>query len=551
MKKTLFFLITLSAAIPGLQAQSSGDDLVLKAMQDEMTRDLNEFHFPGHEKPFFLMFGVKDRKTNTISASLGSILQSVENQDRFRSTARVLVGDYDFNDESLEDDHTTPATESNIELPLDNDYLGIRRSFWSSTEAVYRSAARNFERNKEALHDTGKKLQEIPHKSFVRSKPVILLSPAPEDIFDKIAWESRVKELSSLFENHPLITNSSVVVNYSRGTRYMTNSEGTRIKTPFSIVSFAALALSKSPEGERSVNAVMHIAARPEQLPDQSQLKKEIGDLILRMEQQSAIPKLETDYSGPVLLIGRPVAEAFLSSLLLGRGGIAASDNVPSLKGVQFDMESGSNESYLKKNVLNEEISVTARPHLKTFGGVDLLGSFEADDEGVVPPNEIRLVDHGVLKMLLDNRTSTGIGSTVSGFTSGPGVLHIQVEAKNSEKVLKKKLIEAAKKQKLEYAIIYRNNGEGKSNDVYKVHVKDGREELIRGARIEQISAKELRRLMGASENYVAHNIGNPVSNQSMISVIAPSAMLIDDIEVGRLRMPIIKDDDYVSSPVK
>src|SRR5882724_3570384 len=95
----LIFAIVIKISILELTAQQSPDDVVLKAMKDEINRNLTELKLPDFEKPFFIMYGISDQKNYSISATLGSITRLSENQSRFRSTTRILVGDYDFNDE--------------------------------------------------------------------------------------------------------------------------------------------------------------------------------------------------------------------------------------------------------------------------------------------------------------------------------------------------------------------------------------------------------------------------------------------------------------------
>ncbi|HZI24468.1 MAG TPA: hypothetical protein VFD46_05300, partial [Chryseolinea sp.] len=84
-------------------AQEKSGDVILKAMQDELSRNMSELKLPPYDKPFFIMYGIQDQKTYTITSTLGSIVSSTEKAFRFKSNTRVLVGDYAFNDESLED----------------------------------------------------------------------------------------------------------------------------------------------------------------------------------------------------------------------------------------------------------------------------------------------------------------------------------------------------------------------------------------------------------------------------------------------------------------
>lgn len=76
------------------------------------------------------------------SASLGALLAS--NQQRNRSWySRVLVGSYFLNDENFYNHFEGASFDPGYERPpLEDDYWGIRRSFWLATNNIYKTAAR-------------------------------------------------------------------------------------------------------------------------------------------------------------------------------------------------------------------------------------------------------------------------------------------------------------------------------------------------------------------------------------------------------------------------
>lgn len=539
-----------------IQASGQSDDVLLKAMQDEITRNLNELKLPDYEKPFFLMYGVVDQKTYSISASMGSLSRSSVSPERFKSTTRVLVGDYSFNDESLEDNQSRSTGVPQIPIPEDDDYSGIRRSFWASTDQVYRDAARVFERNKESLKETGKPLEEVPHRSFAKIKPVTIIGSMTPFDFKKEEWEAKARKLSELFLNHPSIANSGVIINYIEGYRYLVNTEGAKVKTPFSVAVFRAIGFGKGKDGEQTLKGISFVAKTPDKLPDDQRLTSEINLMIEQLEGQSKLPKFSEEYSGPVLVMGQAVAEVFSSSQFGGNESIMASDNIPKLTGYQYDTEF-SLETKIGKPVVSELISVTAKPKLKSYNGVDLLGSYDVDSEGVVPDDQVKVIEHGVLKTLLNNRTLTKSNQVANGFASGVGVIEVTVDSKETGKSLKKKLIQSAKKQKLEYAIIVRSSGSSglRLLDVYRVSVADGKEELFRGAALGRITNKNMKHILGASEKYQAYNIGNlnnvsTASGSGIVSLIVPEAILFDDTEVTKMHLPSVKEEDYVSNPL-
>jgi hypothetical protein len=175
----------------------------------------------------------------------------------------------------------------------------------------------------------------------------------------------------------------------------------------------------------------------------------------------------------------------------------------------------------------------------------------------VVPADEFTLVEKGVLKNLMNNRTLTDARQSANGFGDGPGVIEVTINQKNSEKALKDKLIAQAKKEGLDYAIIVRDEpyfGQGLVN-VYKVNVRDGKEEFVRNAILNPGNLKTLKRILGASGKSQAYNLaGNDNGlglDVGMVSYIVPDALLLEEMELQPFRMPLLKEEVFVKSPLK
>lgn len=546
----VFCLVCLYAA----NAQT--EDLILRAMQDELNRNSKELSLPGFEKPFFIMYGLVEQKSMIVSATLGALMNSIEDRNRYKSTTRILVGGYEFNDESLEDNLFSSPTAMEISLPLDDDYWGIRRSFWITTDNVYRSAARHFEKHKQTLKETGKPLAEIPHRSFAKVAVQRIIQTQTPSNYHRADWETKVKELSSFFKQQPNIHNSVVFVSFVEGHKYLVNTEGLVTKIPFSNATISAFAQSKDEKGKFSMERISHEAKTLDKLPSMDQLKADIAGMVKKMEAEKNTVELTEEYNGPVLLEGISVAETFASTIVQGREGIFANDNIAKLKGFQYDEESISSDGKIGKSIVNNLISVKAKPFLTTFNGIDLLGHFQIDQEGVRPPDELTIIENGVLKNLLNNRTLTNPNQVANGFSDGPGVVEVTIAQKDSDKTLKEKLLAQAKKEGLQFALILRDGSSRMGFvDAYKVDVNTGKEEQVKNVTLRQTGFKTWKRILGASEKYAAHNLGGQGfgrnGGQNHTSWIVPQAVLLEEAEVQPIKMPSLKEEEYVSSPLK
>ena len=555
--RTFLYIVLIALTLPhDTNGQSKHEDVILQAMQDELDRNMKELRLPDHEKPFFIMYNVQDQTSYDITATLGSIVQSSERPARFKSNTRILVGDYSFNDESLDDNLTSAPSALEISLPIDADYLGIRRALWSSTDKVYRDAARHFLKHQQTLKESRKKLEEIPHRSFAKGEATKLVSTVEPYAFDRSAWESTLKKLSAIFLKHPDILYSGVVIQFSEGHNYMVNSEGVVAKIPFQKTSLIVIAQGKNKDGEFVVDQIIHEARTPDKLPSADKLQGDIEKMISGISLQLTLPKLEDEYNGPVLLEGPAVAGVFSTVLFEGAETVFANDFVPRISGLQYSGNNQGMDNKVGKNILNESVTVKAKPRLRSYGGTELFGSFDIDDEGISPPDDLMIVENGVLRNLLNDRTITNVNQTANGFGSGAGVVEVTTTFKNTEKELKEKLLSAAKAEGLDFALIIRQSPllMGVVN-VYKVSVTTGKEELMRNALLSEVNFRTLRRLLGASGKYQAHNLNtskflNPGSSGPGISCIVPEAILLGSLEVKPFEMPALKEEDYVSNPL-
>ena len=255
------------------------------------------------------------------------------------------------------------------------------------------------------------------------------------------------------------------------------------------------------------------------------------------------------------MLLGSAVADVFASVLFRGKESLMASDHIRKLTGYQYDDEAVSMDSKIGKPVLNEAISIKAKPKLTSYKGTTLMGSYQVDDEGIVPADELVVVEKGVLKNLMNNRTITHTSQQANGFDSGGGVLEVSLNFQDTEKTLKEKLIAKAKSEGLDFAFIVRESsaiGMG-VRVIYRVDVADGKETVVRNALLETNGFKTFKRIMGSSSGYHAFNLGGDDFGRSLSQIssyIVPDALLLEEMDIKPFPMPTLKEEHYVSNPM-
>lgn len=526
-------------------------DVIKQAMRDELNRSMKELSYQGYEKPFFISYTLNDYKVFSAMATLGALTRTSDLPGR-QTSVRVLVGGYDFNDESLDNNLYSSPSGNELPVPLTDDYFGIRRAFWGSTDEVYKSAAKQFEKNRSILKDQNKKLEEIPHRHLAKVPTIKISQPPFSAPFNSHALEKLVKDLSAVFKAYPAIDVSRVMASFRRETTYFVNSEGTETQITSTTVNLEVIAQSQTEKGEPLLTQIEFKASAPEKLPAADELLKKVKALADNLMTQRTSKVFEDEYTGPALLLGPSVAELVMTGLFT-REGLTASNNIGNTEGYRFDSNFSLDEKVGKK-IVSEGLLVMAQPKLKKFGSIDLLGAFEVDNEGVSPPEEIVLIENGILKNLLNDRTITRPNQVANGHGAGPGVISVKFNKQYSESELKAKLIEKAKEEGLDFAIIIRDVRTirmGGLYNVYKVAVKDGKEELLLSAILEFSGLKTLRKISAATSAMQAYNFSSGVQNQKVTSWIVPSGMLVDEIELKPSNLPFFKDEVYVQSPLK
>jgi hypothetical protein len=178
-------------------------------------------------------------------------------------------------------------------------------------------------------------------------------------------------------------------------------------------------------------------------------------------------------------------------------------------------------------------------PLAKDFKGTPLIGGYAIDEEGV-PAQKVTLVENGKLKDLLMSRRpgpdfdkSNGHGRASFLADARPTMSNLFISSTEtlSREDLKKKFLEECRSEKLEFCIVVRQMdnpslslmrqedftgllasfGGNAATDrlplvVYKVYAKDGREELVRGARITGFGPRSLRNIAGIGNDDFVYN---------------------------------------------
>jgi len=581
VKKALLTGVALAAILLCAAAPPAPNDVQLRAMSDELARS-KTLQLNNLDKPYFIQYAIGDTEQVLISANLGGITSSTEGRFRPAQLA-VRVGSYQF-------DNTNSIYSRALRfgsLPIDDDYLVFRNQLWIATDALYKSSSEQITRKRNALREIAE-----PDKTpdLAPAKPVEIMQPPVKLQINRKSWEDALRRASSRFTDYPGLVDSLVRLRAISSTYRLVNTEGTVIRVPQELTDLLVRAAALAPDGSRVWNHRLITVLHASQLPAPGEISKMVETVAAETSELAKAP-VENDYSGPVLFEQEAAAQMMASvlsdALRLHRKPLAApGGNSPQV------LESVW-AARLNAKVAPEWLTISDDPLQAQFKGTPLAGHYQVDDEGV-PAERVLLVDKGALKGFLASRepvreysASNGHGRLPGNYGSEAAVignLFVHADQTVSESQMKSKLIAMVKAAGLKYGLVIRRldfpstasleeltsmarqlqkSGYARTLNspslAYRVY-PDGREELVRGLRFRDFSAKDLRDVAMASDRpFVLNYINNGSSfnhldsggDATSSSVICPS-LLFDSLDLARSenepgKLPIVAPPSLIA----
>ncbi len=591
MRKTIIILISLICTLSAL-SQDKHDE-IMQAMKDELKRNIEELVLPGLEAPFYISYTLGDMEIAHFGANLGNIVS--DNSEKFKTqNTFLLVGSYERANNNYYDVNTLYRRPGSFTIPTEASYTGVRRSFWKSTDSNYKAAAETLEAKKSAIENQNISGTEINLPDFSSSEAVKERIFKPKILINTAILKELAKEASAVFKDFPEITDSYVSAYHYNTYIYFHNSEGSEISYPLSYTALMINAEIITEDGKKLFDHKHYLSTFPHQLPSVEEVKNQVGNLAKELIALRNASVFNDYYSGPVLIENQAVSEYIIqqvfgenNALIARRRPVLQNEQVAALLS-NFSLTNRL-ETRIDRRIVDRGISIFSSPDLNSYEGKFLVGHYPFDAEGI-KTHETTLVENGILKNFLHNRvpTQTSSGSNASqrlGISHktfrtilAPGVIRLQSDETYSKDELKQKLIEIARDEDLDYAIIIRkfeyDISERKSEQtrsgadrdlmsrplyIYKVNLDDGSEELIRGAEVSGLSIRSLNRISGTSEGVYIYNglkkLHSRTSNRGSfqgipVSVISPDAILFNELEIVEESSSSTQRPPAVESPL-
>jgi len=579
-------LLASSMASAAFAQAPADNDHTMQAMKDEMARAKSrlELQITKGDKPvrpYFIEFRLLDMDIREMVGEFGALLNANHTRSRIMQV-NARVGDYKLDSSNfVGEDAFRGFIGSNGTVGIDRDYDSLRQDLWIATDQAFKEAAETYSRKQAYLSSLAR---QSDIDDFARVETIQHVEPLATSDWSNRNWEQEARDTSSALRAFPLIFESRVTYYLVYTTEYLLTSEGTEVRANRSFAAIEAGMNALAKDGMQVAHYYSTYAPRPADLPSVDEVKKGLnvaGSELMAMRAAAPAP----DYTGPVLFESRAaaalVAEVLGPSLSGARPPLAFQpvvDQLMSSLGARSDW-SGKVDS----RVLPGTVSLIDDPGAKDHKGTLLVGGYAIDQEGV-PSQKVTIVDSGKLKDLLMSRRpgpdfSKSNGHARSSFLADPKPTMSNLFFSSTETVskddLKKKFVDECRSEKLDFCIVVREMdnpalslmhqedftallasfGGNAATDrlplvVYKLYPADGREELVRGARITGFSPRSLRNIAGIGDDDFVYNymqsqvtgiagtaLGAFGSAQSGLpaAVVAPS-LLFEEVEIRGAR---------------
>lgn len=542
------FPVANQAAEPQTQnslknALLAADDPMSHAFEDEISRSMTHLKLGSNPPPYFMSYLGRDQEHLTIYGAFGA-LDLVDRSHNRYITADVRTGDYALDSSS----HAADGFFFPNEGPLEDNYDAIRHTLWLLTDSGYKTAIESLGKKRAQLEQ--KNVENRP-RALSQTDRVISMQKAAHLSGDLKTCKELVKDVSNVYRQFPRIIDSNVYYFERARTRWFANSEGSLNREGETGCVFGINAIAESKDGMRVGDVQLFTVPSPDQLPSAADLKKHACEFASRLIEIADAPTIE-DYHGPILFEKQAAAELFgqtLAPKLVNNGNEERS--------TQLFKDYGN---WIGRRIMPKSVTVTDDPTATEYNGVPLKGSYLVDDEGV-QAKKVTLVEKGILRGLCSGRECSRYSKASNGhFRDGhvlPSTLFITSNQVESLDGLRRRLIDIGRDEELDYVIIVRRiqpiftgrldtlDTEFASHfaeelslsaptELIKVDVKDGHEELIRGARFAHVSSRIWRDIVGVGDDPQVHAVHYPIGGNSTLSNLITPSVLVSEIDLER-----------------
>ena len=520
--------------------EAAKGDALLEALVTELDRSKANLKMDQVQAPYYIEYRVNDVADYSAEAAFGAMRESGRSHLRVLRVV-VRIGDY------KQDSFYGQGTGNASILPLDNDPIALRRQIWLLTDEAYKNAADAYSEKLAAMKQFT--AEANPVDDFAHAPVVSVVGETVNLEFDQKEWEKTLQDVTDLYRQYPSVQLVTASARFTAVNEYFVNSEGTLVRQGHTSATVTLSSSTQAADGMRLGRSPFWTERRPQDLPSREELLRQSTKMLDTMQALVKAPIVDESYRGPVLFepdAANDIVAGLIGTNLLGRKPQPGRPN----------RTTGAFATSYKTRVLPKFVTAVDDPTMKTFGGKDLLGSYDVDSEGVMA-RQVTLINDGMLENYLlgrqplrDFSASNGHGRATPGGAPQPsvGVLLVKSSEPESPKALNDKLKQMAAAQDKAYGYRVDTLGPGNSPRLlYRIYANDGHEELVRGAVFNELDVRALRNDLSALGDDPL--VSNRMSGLPQ-TIISPS-LLFDELEVKRADTTKEKLPEYPAPDLK
>ena len=544
MKSELrFSLIAFFISVNGFFSVAQTGDPVISAIKREVDRNLSELKIEELLSPFFISYSIVDQHRIQIKASFGAVTSSFETRER-AGFPFVLVGSFNRNNLKYNPGYS-PGLRQKISIENDPAVIGV--SIWEDLDWEYKRAVKNFESKKGILSQTRLTLDEQNLPDYEQTSVISLILPPEKINIDHNYWENYARIVSEVAQKYPEIIKSEVTIELKNCMIYYYDTGGSQFVVPAVHCYIDFLAWVMTDDGEELVDGVSYHRSSTDRLPNLEIFVDDCENKISNLLKLRNAPLAEKVYSGPVL---------FKKESLINVIQMCFKDQLSSSSQFIHTGRRGGNDLEMKigERLVSSNLTVKSLSGKKVYKGQILDGYFPVDGEGVVPDEELVIIENGVLKNLLSRRVPTLTNQQSNGHFRfylntrenhhrqiQPGVIQFTGCNMKLEDDMKKELIKVAREARLEYAYMV-------DEGFKKIYVDDGREEVIRGINLSNYNIDIFKRVLSISDEEFFYSTENLTA---LSTFIVPKSMLFEELDLIKDNQSNLSTSFLIPKPTK
>ncbi len=547
-------LMTLALGSICMTAQAAAsDDPIMRAMSDELGRSMKQLVIPGMPAPYFMSYRVVDSESATVEARYGGLVEADTSRDRY-FYIEVRVGDPQF-DNTYFIGSWQDVYNMRRDLPEENDYQSLRHEIWLYTDAAYKNALENLARKRSYLqaHPVQEEIPDFsPAESYVYTEE-------PVDLKARLAtWEAEVRKAAQVLREFRGLQDWKVNYFASAMNRRYLNSEGSQHLRGALHENLQVVATGQSADGQRLTAAIDFTTRGGDSLPTGDKLQAAVRGMGGELVAMLSAPSTE-EYAGPVLFDG-PAATQFITQLFVDQL-TPVRKPLTSVEWMEQQLPDPKLPGRLQRRVFPDFVTVTDEPSRASWQGLRLAGQQTVDDEGV-RSQDITLVTAGRLVNLPMGRQpmkkitqTNGHARTLPNQWTLPTITNLFVKTDKPQKDMVAELRRLAGDFGNDYGLLitrlddptvsrdYARRSESESQNpellsapviAYKVYVKDGRREPIRGLTFDEVSIRTLRDIAAMGKDAPVVNLMLPteIMDARYPATISTPSILVEEMEL-------------------